>query len=202
MGMEPMNNMESMNNMGGDASFTGNDMEEPMEDENIEMGANAFGGENEVTDDPEKEVESLIGKAASIIRKDLNSDGINKHEDKKKEVLGMLASAIIDGLDDEERKGIIDYLSDKLQGDGESKGDVDGGSEDTSLDNETPDMGDTSLDNETPDMRDGNENLDLSESIVKKFVKEFRNDFQRKNKNIASDIKNNKKGYRSSPFTI
>jgi glycosyltransferase involved in cell wall biosynthesis len=140
--------------------------------------------------DPEKKVESLIGKAASIIRKDLNSDGINKHEDKKKEVLGMLTSAIIDGLDDEERKGIIDYLSDKIQGDGESKGDVDGGSEDTSLDNETPDMG------------DGNENLDLSESIVKKFVKEFRNDFQRKNKNIASDIKNNKKGYRSSPFTI
>ena len=191
MGMEPMNNMDSMNNMGGDASFTGNDMEEPMEDENIEMGANAFGGENEVTDDPEKKVESLIGKASSIIRKDLNSDGINKHEDKKKEVLGMLASAIIDGLDDEERKGIIDYLSDKLQGDGESKGDVDGGSEDTSLDNETPDM------------ENSNENLEeLSESIVKKFVKEFRNDFQRKNKNIASDIKNNKKAYRSSPFTI
>jgi hypothetical protein len=192
MGMEPMNNMEPMNDMGGDASFTGNDMEEPIDDENIEMGANAFGdeSENEVTDDPEKKVESLIGKAASIIRKDLNSDGINKHEDKKKEVLGMLTSAIIDGLDDEERKGIIDYLSDKIQGDGESKGDVDGGSEDTSLDNETPDMG------------DGNENLDLSESIVKKFVKEFRNDFQRKNKNIASDIKNNKKGYRSSPFTI
>jgi hypothetical protein len=192
MGMEPMNNMEPMNDMGGDASFTGNDMEEPIDDENIEMGANAFGdeSENEVTDDPEKKVESLIGKAASIIRKDLNSDGINKHEDKKKEVLGMLTSAIIDGLDDEERKGIIDYLSDKIQGDGESKGDVDGGSEDTSLDNETPDMG------------DGNENLDLSESIVKKFVKEFRNDFQRKNKNIASDIKNNKKGYRSSPFTL
>lgn len=185
--------MDSMNNMGGDASFTGNDMEEPIDDENIEMGANAFGdeNENEVTDDPEKKVESLIGKAASIIRKDLNSDGINKHEDKKKEVLGMLTSAIIDGLDDEERKGIIDYLSDKLQGDGESKGDVDGGSEDTSLDNETPDMG------------DGNENLEeLSESIVKKFVKEFRSDFQRKNKNIASDIKNNKKGYRSSPYII
>jgi hypothetical protein len=192
MGMEPMNNMEPMNDMGGDASFTGNDMEEPIDDENVDMGANAFGdeSENEVTDDPEKKVESLIGKAASIIRKDLNSDGINKHEDKKKEVLGMLTSAIIDGLDDEERKGIIDYLSDKIQGDGESKGDVDGGSEDTSLDNETPDMG------------DGNENLDLSESIVKKFVKEFRNDFQRENKNIASDIKNNKKGYRSSPFTI
>lgn len=186
-------NMDSMGDMGGDASFTGNDMEEPMDDENIEMGANAFGdeNENEVTDDPEKKVESLIGKAASIIRKDLNSDGINKHEDKKKEVLGMLTSAIIDGLDDEERKGIIDYLSDKLQGDGESKGDVDGGSEDTSLDNETPDMG------------DGNENLEeLSESIVKKFVKEFRSDFQRKNKNIANDIKNNKKGYRSSPFII
>ena len=199
MGMEPMNDMgpmndtDSMNNMGGDASFTGNDMEEPMDDENVEMGANAFGNENEneVTDDPEKEVESLIGKAASIIRKDLNSDGINKHEDKKKEVLGMLTSAIIDGLDDEERKGIIDYLSDKLQGEGESTGDVDGGSEDTSLDNETTDM------------EDGNENLEeLSESIVKKFVKEFRNDFQRKNKNSANDIKNNKKGYRSSPFII
>lgn len=193
MGMEPMNNMEPMNDMGGDASFTGNDMEEPIDDENIEMGANAFGdeSENEVTNDPEKKVESLIGKAASIIRKDLNSDGINKHEDKKKEVLGMLTSAIIDGLDDEERKGIIDYLSDKIQGEGESKGDVDGGSEDTSLDNETTDM------------EDGDENLEeLSESIVKKFVKEFRNDFQRKNKNIASDIKNNKKGYRSSPFTI
>ena len=46
--------MDTMNNMGGDASFTGNDMEEPIDDENIEMGANAFGdeNENEVTDDP------------------------------------------------------------------------------------------------------------------------------------------------------
>lgn len=99
------------------------------------MGSDPFGGasNDEVTDDPEKKVESLVGQASSIIRKDLNSDGINKHEDKKKEVLGMLVSAITDGMDEEERNGIIDYLSNKVGGSGESDGDTDGGSEDTSI---------------------------------------------------------------------
>ena len=120
MGMDPNAGMGGTGqDMGGDPS----------------MGADPFGGGgNEMTDDPEKEVESLVGQAASIIRKDMNSDGINKHEDKKKEVLGMLVSAITDGMDDEERNGIIDYLSDKVNGSGESDGDTDGGSEDASMD--------------------------------------------------------------------
>lgn len=111
--------------MDGNASFDNNE-EQPIENDpdmmgnEPEMGADAFNDDNDdnnsdVSKDPVKKVESLIGQASSLIRKHLNSDGINKHEDKKKEVLGMLTSAIVDGMSTEERNEIIDYLSDKLQ---------------------------------------------------------------------------------------
>lgn len=200
MGMDPM--------MGGDPSMQGdpNAMgDEPM------MGSEPFGDSGaEMSSDPEKKIESLIGQAASIIRKELNGDGIDKHEDKKKEVLGMLASAIIDGMDEEQRNGIVDYLSDKLQGEGESDGDTDGGSEDDSLDdaeggNQDDNMDDMGMEGDMG-MEDPNDGQDPSmqqmmESIVRNIVDEITGKDQKRTP--ASDINqyNYKQGYRSDPYT-
>lgn len=116
------------------------------------MGADPFDdeGDADVSGDPEKKAESLAGQLASIFRNDLNGDGINKHEDKKKEVLGMIASAVVDGMNDEDRNSMIEYLSDKLNGSGESDGDENGNNDmdqdmgdDTQMDSDIPDnMGD------------------------------------------------------------
>lgn len=179
----PMDNQDmSMGNQPMDMN------QEPMGDENnFDFGDND--NQSEMSDDPEKQVESLIGKAASIIRKDLNSDGINKHEDKKKEVLGMLAAAIIDGMDDEERNSIIDYLSDKL-----TKGD-DNKSEDTSIDN-----GEGNDEEESND----NENIEMMESIVKKMMEDMLIDknVSDKDKKIVDKVKKPQQGkYSKSPYT-
>ena len=116
------NAMGDPNTMGGNTDMTGN---EPV------MGANPFDNEGgaDVSGDPEKKAESLAGQLASIFRNDLANDGINKHEDKKKEVMGMIASAVVDGMSEEDRNSMIEYLSDKLNGAGESDGDEEGGNE-------------------------------------------------------------------------
>lgn len=108
--------------IGSDDSFIDNQPVPPV-DNNVKMGAKAFDDNNEEEDgvsdgnddkDPVNQVESLIGKAASIIRKDMNSNGIEDYMDKKKEILGMLTSAIISGADEDDKKAIIDYLSKKI----------------------------------------------------------------------------------------
>lgn len=207
----------------GDASFTGGGqdpmaggMQDPMAGGNEPvMGSDPFGGapESDVTDDPEKKVESLIGQASSIIRKDLNSDGINKHEDKKKEVLGMLVSAITDGMDDEERNGIIDYLSDKVNGSGESDGDTDGGSEDTSMETQGGDGMDHGMDQDMDqDMgQDAGMQQDGGQApMLEKIVNEITNGIldrtardSKKNGNPKSNVggrKTRKQGYSHEPF--
>lgn len=188
MGMDPNAGMGGMDqDMGGDPS----------------MGADPFGGGgDEMTDDPEKEVESLVGQAASIIRKDMNSDGINKHEDKKKEVLGMLVSAVLDGMDAEERQGITDYLSDKINGAGESDGDTDGGSADTSMDMQQG--GQQPMDDGAQDGQNAEQN-----QIMEDIVNEITNGILARTGNggekrkPAANIRNSsRKGYKKSPFTV
>lgn len=191
--------MDSM--MGGDMNMPmdNQDMNMGMDNQPMDMNQEPMGDENnfdfgdnnqsEMSDDPEKQVESLIGKAASIIRKDLSSDGINKHEDKKKEVLGMLTAAIIDGMEDEERNSIIDYLSDKL-----TKGNDDK-SEDKSIDNEEGNNEEESNDNE---------NIEMMESIVKKMMEDMLIDknVSDKDKKIVDKVKKPQQGkYSKSPYT-
>ena len=179
-------------------------------DEEPVMGANPFGDEgndNGMTDDPEKKVESLIGKASSIIRKELNSDGINKHEDKKKEVLGMLVSAVIDGMDDEERNSVIDYLDTKLNGEGESDGDD---SSDKCQDNSQGDAGmeepEGGMDNAGGEMpQEPNLNDSQQQPMMEDIVMEITNTVLDNAKNLKSDASSkiaNKKaqGYKSRPF--
>lgn len=192
---QPMNPMMDgdmnmpMDNQGMDMNQQpmGDDFDSMENENNFDFGGND--NQSEISDDPEKQVESLIGKAASIIRKDLNSDGINKHEDKKKEVLGMLAAAIIDGMGDEERNSIIDYLSDKL-----TKGD-DNKSEDNSIDN-----GEGNNEEESND----NDNIEMMESIVKKMMEDMLIDknVSDKDKKIVDKVKKPQQGkYSKSPYT-
>lgn len=177
-------------NMGDELSSQTNVNQPPIDndfnqEEEPIMGANPFEGnqadEDEINKDPEKKVESLIGKACSIIRKHLNSNGINKHEDKKKEVLGMLTSAIIDGLNEEERNEIIDYLSDKIQGKGESTGDKENKKNNDNLNNNTD---------------------ELSESFLKKCIQEItRPNLLNKKPEPINKLKKVKQSYKKSPFT-
>ena len=222
--------------MGGDASFMGapqqdmgtdpmagggmdDGMDTGMDGENEPvMGSKPFDSvpKSEVTDDPEKKVESLIGQAASVIRKDLNSDGINKHEDKKKEVLGMLVSAVVDGMDDEERNGIIDYLSDKLNGDIEGEGGTDGESTGAPLDaNGSQDMGadpmaggmDNGMDAGTEQPQDGMDQPPMMEEMIREITNGVLSSMagaecQRKASKPSSKTPSRKKGYNSKPYEV
>lgn len=226
-----------MNPMGGDASFmppvpgadpmTGTDPDggvvgaqgdpgdpNAMADPNAPvMGANPFdGGEGDadVSGDPEKKAESLAGQLASIFRNDLKNDGINTHEDKKKEVLGMIASAIVDGMNDEDRNSMIEYLSDKLNGSGESDGD------NNDSDNENGDDMNNMGDN--PDMMGGDPNAmplaggdpmmggdqpqQMMESRVNEVVNEIIGDLMKnKNKPAAKVDQEERLGYRGKPYS-
>lgn len=200
--------------MGGNASFMpGGDPNAAMDPNAVTdpnaagepvMGSDPFGDSGEeMTDDPEKKVESLIGQAASIIRKDMNSDGINKHEDKKKEVLGMLVSAIVDGMDEDERNSIVDYLSDKLNGSGESEGDADDTGENAE-----------SIPQEQQPVEDPNAGTDPDagqpapqDQIMEDIVNEITNGILNRKGNggedvkTASNIKNGQRqGYKAKPF--
>ena len=178
------------------------------------MGANPFdGGEGDadVSGDPEKKAESLAGQLASIFRNDLKNDGINTHEDKKKEVLGMIASAIVDGMNDEDRNSMIEYLSDKLNGSGESDGD----SDDNGGDNENG--GDMNNMDNNPDMMGGDPNTmppaggdpmmggdqsqQMMESRVNEVVNEIIGDLmKKKNKPAAKVDQEERQGYRGKPY--
>lgn len=170
-------------NIGDESIMDGNDamMDDGQmdSDDDVIMGSKPFGDTDESSSDPEKKVESLIGKAASILRKDLSSDGINKHIDKKKEVLGMLVSAIVNGMDDEHKNEITDYLSDKLK-------------TDSSNDSEE------SLDND-----DNSDNEQLSESIANNIVNELMNLNKSKKTSSKSLIDQpSKKEYGAAPYTM
>lgn len=180
------------------------------------MGANPFdGGEGDadVSGDPEKKAESLAGQLASIFRNDLKNDGINTHEDKKKEVLGMIASAIVDGMNDEDRNSMIEYLSDKLNGSGESDGDE--GNDNNQDDSMNSDM--NSMDGGNQDMMGGNQNTmpaadqgmgedpsmqQMMESKVNEVVNEIIGDLMKINKKKASSKIDHEgeQGYKSKPY--
>lgn len=218
-----------MNPMGGDASFmppvpgadpmTGTDPDggvvgeqgdpgDPaMVDPNAPvMGANPFdGGEGDadVSGDPEKKAESLAGQLASIFRNDLKNDGINTHEDKKKEVLGMIASAVVDGMNDEDRNSMIEYLSDKLNGSGESDGDEDNNGDNMNGDNQ--DMGGEDPNAMPPaggdPMMGGDQSQQMMESRVNEVVNEIIGDLMKnKNKPAAKVDQEERQGYRGKPY--
>lgn len=192
--------------MGGDP-MTGN---EPV------MGANPFdGGEGDadVSGDPEKKAESLAGQLASIFRNDLKNDGINTHEDKKKEVLGMIASAIVDGMNDEDRNSMIEYLSDKLNGSGESDGDE--GNDNNQDDGMNSNM--NSMDGGNQDMMGGDQNTmpaadqgmgedpsmqQMMESKVNEVVNEIIGDLMKtdKKKTPSKIDHEGEQGYKSKPY--
>ena len=184
------------NAMGGDPNAMGGDPNAPV------MGANAFDGEGDadVSGDPEKKAESLAGQLASIFRNDLANDGINKHEDKKKEVLGMIASAIVDGMDEEDRNSMIEYLSDKLNGSGESKGDENG--EDVGEANDEP-MDAPNMNSEDDQQQQMMERR--VDEMVSKIINEFTgNDLtKKKEKTTAAKIDQpERKGYKSNPYRV
>ena len=211
------NMMGDPNAMGGDPNMMGN---EPV------MGADPFGGEGsaDVSGDPEKKAESLAGQLASIFRNDLANDGINKHEDKKKEVLGMVASAVVDGMSDEDRNSMIEYLSDKLNGSGESDGDEssDGDSNDQGGDqgdmddpnamggdpNAMPPAGDSNMMGDPNAMGD-DQSQQMMENrvneVVNKILKEITgaNDTTKAKKpeNKSKVEQEAQKGYKATPYT-
>jgi hypothetical protein len=192
--------------MGGD-QMIGN---EPV------MGANPFdGGEGDanVSGDPEKKAESLAGQLASIFRNDLKNDGINTHEDKKKEVLGMIASAIVDGMNDEDRNSMIEYLSDKLNGSGESDGDE--GNDNNQDDGMNGNM--NSMEGGNQGMMGGDQNTmpaadqgmgedpsmqQMMESKVNEVVNEIIGDLMKTNKKkVSSKIDHEgEQGYKGKPY--
>lgn len=198
-----------LNTMGGNPG----DMTDPMMDSGANepvMGANPFGGDDEgnadVSGDPEKKAESLAGQLASIFRNDLKNDGINKHEDKKKEVLGMIASAVVDGMDDEDRNSMIEYLSDKLNGSGESDGDdsSDDGNGDNNQNNSNDNFGGTQ---QNDPMMNGNMMTDQSqqmmESRVNEVVNEIVGDLIKKRESPKSKVdQEDRQGYRGKPYTV
>lgn len=200
------------NMMGGDPNAMGGDPNAPV------MGANPFdGGEGDadVSGDPEKKAESLAGQLASIFRNDLKSDGINSHEDKKKEVLGMIASAIVDGMNDEDKNSMIEYLSDKLNGSGESDGDdEDDDNTDQDMGGEDQGMEDPNAMGGDPSMMGGDPNQQMVEKRVKKVVSDIIKEMTDKHltqerimpTNKPNDTKNKvkqkqQKGYKSFPYT-
>lgn len=183
------------------------------------MGANPFDsgeGDADVSGDPEKKAESLAGQLAAIFRNDLANDGINKHEDKKKEVLGMIASAIVDGMGEEDRNSMIEYLSDKLNGAGESDGDedtngdqdIDMGGDMNSMDDGSQDMmgDDPNAMGGDPNMMGGDQSQQMMEQkvneVVNSILKEFTgNDMTKtkKEKKPKSDVEK-RGGYNKAPF--
>lgn len=203
-GMDP-------NMMGGDPSMMGGDPNAMGGDPNAPvMGANPFDGDEggaDVSGDPEKKAESLAGQLASIFRNDLKNDGINKHEDKKKEVLGMIASAIVDGMDEEDRNSMIEYLSDKLNGDGESDGDDDNyndGPEGDDSVSYTDDGGDDMYNDQggMPPAEDGQQMQQMMESRVNAVVNEIIGDLMKTNKKKPSSKIDHEQeqGYKSKPY--
>jgi len=194
--------------MGGDPNM------DPMAGNEPVMGANPFDGgdgDADVSSDPEKKAESLAGQLASIFRNDLRNDGINKHEDKKKEVLGMIASAIVDGMDEEDRNSMVEYLSDKLNGAGESDGDEDNNGGDN-MDDGSQNMG-----GEDPNMMGGDPNAmppadqgmdedpsmqQMMESKVNEVVNEIIGDLMKTNKKKPSSKIDHEEqhGYKEKPF--
>lgn len=220
-----------MNPMGGDASFMppvqgadpmmgtdpdGGDVGEQgapgdpnaMVDPNAPvMGANPFDGSEggaDVSGDPEKKAESLAGQLASIFRNDLKNDGINTHEDKKKEVLGMIASAIVDGMSEEDRNSMIEYLSDKLNGSGESDGDEDNGGDNMNGDNQ--DMGGEDPNamppaGGDPSMMGGDPSQQMIESKVNEVVNEIIGDLMKKKVKPAAKVdQEERQGYKGKPY--
>lgn len=175
------------------------------------MGADAFDdeGDADVSGDPEKKAESLAGQLASIFRNDLPNNGIDKHEDKKKEVLGMIASAIVDGMSPEDRNSMVEYLSDKLNGSGESDGD------ESNDDEGNQDMGGENQDIQEPDLMMGGDpnamddpSQQMMESkvneIVSNIIKEMTgNDLTRKKEKPKAKVdQEEKKGYKSNPYMV
>lgn len=167
------------------------------------MGSDPFGDDGDDDGDsgnPEKEVESLIGKAASMIRKELSG---GSHMDKKKEVLGMLVSAVIDGADDDERDTISDYVQSKIDGKGESEGDAENGSEDTSLDGSEDFAQDGDSEDGGQDFAQASGQEEISEAVVDRVLSELRLDNLRGTSRTADKVENKKAGksYKSSPYT-
>lgn len=197
--------------VGGDPNTMGGDPNAPV------MGADPFGegSDADVSGDPEKKAESLAGQLASIFRNDLKSDGINSHEDKKKEVLGMIASAIVDGMNEEDRNSMIEYLSDKLNGSGESDGDKENGGD------MNQEMGSDSQGMDDPNTMDGEPMMDDPNAMdgdptsqqmveqrvnemVNKIIKEFTgNDLTKKKPAQKTKVdQEEKKGYKSNPYMV
>lgn len=195
----------------GDPNMMGSDPNAPV------MGADPFGegSDAEVSGDPEKKAESLAGQLASIFRNDLQNDGINSHEDKKKEVLGMIASAIVDGMSEEDRNSMIEYLSDKLNGSGESDGDEenggdmgqDMGGDDQGMEDPNAMGGDPAM------MGDPNTGADPTSQqmveqrvneVVSNIIKEFTgNDLTKKKPVQKTKVdQEEKKGYKSNPYMV
>lgn len=205
MGGDP-NTMGDPNAMppdGADPSMMGNDPNSPV------MGANPFdGGEGdaEVSGDPEKKAESLAGQLASIFRNDLKNDGINTHEDKKKEVMGMIASAVVDGMSDEDRNSMIEYLSDKLNGSGESDGDSDNDTQNTGGDNQYMGGEDPNAmppANNDPSMMGGDPSQQMMESKVNEVVNEIIGDLMKKKVKPAAKVdQEERQGYKGKPYQV
>ena len=171
------------------------------------MGANPFdGGEGDasMSSDPEKKAESLAGQLASIFRNDLKNDGINSHEDKKKEVMGMIASAVVDGMNDEDRNSMIEYLSDKLNGSGESDGDTDNNSQ--NMNGNDQDMGTEDPNamppvDSDPSMMGGDPSQQMMESKVNEVVNEIIGDLMKKKDKPSTKVDQEEKhGYKEKPF--
>lgn len=164
------------------------------------MGANPFDGSEgdaSMSSDPEKKAESLAGQLASIFRNDLKNDGINTHEDKKKEVMGMIASAVVDGMNDEDRNSMIEYLSDKLNGSGESDGDTDNNSQDMNANDQ--DMGAEDPNAMPPD--GGDPSQQMMESKVNEVVNEIIGDLMKKKDKPSTKVDQEEKhGYKEKPF--
>lgn len=210
MGVDPnaMGDPNAMSPAGADPSMMGNDQNAPV------MGANPFdGGEGdaEVSGDPEKKAESLAGQLASIFRNDLKNDGINTHEDKKKEVMGMIASAVVDGMSDEDRNSMIEYLSDKLNGSGESDGDSDNNTQNTSDDNQNmggedpnampPADNGPSMMGGDPSMMGGDPSQQMMESKVNEVVNEIIGDLMKKKVKPAAKVdQEERQGYKGKPY--
>ena len=210
MGGAPMPG-DDPNMMGGDPNMMGGDPNAPV------MGSDPFGqgSDASVSGDPEKKAESLAGQLASIFRNDLKSDGINSHEDKKKEVLGMIASAIVDGMNDEDKNSMIEYLSDKLNGSGESDGDdEDDDNTDQDMGGEDQGMEDPNAMGGDPSMMGGDPNQQMVEKRVKKVVSDIIKEMTDKHltqerimpSSKPNDTKNKvkqkqQKGYKSFPYS-
>jgi len=207
MGADPnaMGDPNAMPPVANDPSMMGGDPNTPV------MGANPFDdgeGDASMSSDPEKKAESLAGQLASIFRNDLKNDGINTHEDKKKEVMGMIASAVVDGMSEEDRNSMIEYLSDKLNGAGESDGDADNdnGSQDMPGDNQ--DMGEEEPNamppaGNDPSMMGGDPSQQMMESRVNEVVNEIIGDLMKKKVKPAAKVdQEERQGYKGKPYQV